>query len=89
MCLARAILVNPTILCIDEATANIDPETDQLIQQVIMTKFHTSTVITIAHRIETVRAYTRILVMEQGRVQRHDTPAHLIQDPYSTLYFNI
>ena len=86
MCLARAILTKPRVLCIDEATANIDPETDRQIQDVIKTKFHASTVITIAHRINTLLHCDRILVMACGRVWEHATPQRLLEDPNSEFY---
>ena len=87
MCLARAILTKPRVLCIDEATANIDAETDRQIQDVLKTKFHDSTVITIAHRINTILHCDRILVMDFGRVVEHSTPQLLLDDHDSGFFY--
>ncbi|KAI6652076.1 hypothetical protein LOD99_4621 [Oopsacas minuta] len=86
LCLARAILTKPKVLCIDEATANIDSETDTQIQNVIQTKFYYSTVITIAHRVNTILHCDKILVMENGRVVEFSTPKALLNDPNSGFY---
>jgi ABC-type multidrug transport system fused ATPase/permease subunit len=87
MCLARAILRNNKILMMDEATANVDNVTDNLIQQKIRVNFQECTVITIAHRLQTVIDNDKIVVMADGRVKEYDTPAKLLQDPTSHLSY--
>ncbi|KAF9329893.1 Multidrug resistance-associated protein 1 [Podila minutissima] len=80
VCLARALLTKAKVVVLDEATASVDLATDSLIQKAIRVDFASSTVITIAHRLNTVVDYTRIIVMEQGQVSEYDTPATLLDD---------
>ncbi|XP_032583807.1 probable multidrug resistance-associated protein lethal(2)03659 [Drosophila mojavensis] len=86
ICLARAILRHSTILIMDEATANVDPITDQLIQEAIHTKFANCTVLTIAHRLHTVMDSDRVLVMDRGRVVELGHPHELLQQHNGYLY---
>lgn len=79
VCLARAIVRNNPILVLDEATANVDPRTDELIQTTIRKKFEKCTVLTIAHRLNTVMDSDRILVMDAGNAVEFDHPHVLLQ----------
>jgi ABC-type multidrug transport system fused ATPase/permease subunit len=81
LCLARAMLRRPRVLIMDEATANVDMASDQLIQMSLRRDFHDSTLITIAHRLNTVIDYDRILVLDQGEVVEFDSPDHLLSKP--------
>ncbi|OQR84043.1 multidrug resistance-associated protein 1, partial [Achlya hypogyna] len=78
LCMARALLRNARVVVMDEATAAIDHETDQTLQRVIRTEFAASTVLTIAHRLDTVLDCDRILVFDQGRLVQCDSPQTLI-----------
>ncbi|KAI1297750.1 hypothetical protein EDD11_006989 [Mortierella claussenii] len=86
ICLARALLRKTNVLVLDEATAAIDLETDALVQAIIRQKFSDCTILTIAHRINTVMDSDRIMVLDQGRVAEFDSPASLLQDPQSLFY---
>ncbi|NWS54998.1 MRP7 protein, partial [Chunga burmeisteri] len=79
VCLARALLTQAKVLCIDEATASVDQKTDQLLQQTIRQRFADKTVLTIAHRLNTILDSDRVLVMQAGRVAELDSPTHLSQ----------
>ncbi|XP_029766919.1 multidrug resistance-associated protein 7 [Terrapene carolina triunguis] len=77
VCLARALLTQAKVLCIDEATASVDQKTDQLLQQTIRQRFADKTVLTIAHRLNTILDSDRVLVMHAGKAAELDSPAVL------------
>ena len=83
LCLARAIVRGSRILLLDEATSAVDPQTDQLIQQTIRQVFRTNTILTIAHRIDTILDYDRILIMDKGTVLEYDRPDALLSNQRS------
>ena len=80
VCLARALVQRSKIIIMDEATANVDFKTDRLIQEVIRHKFKDSTVLTIAHRLNTIMDYDKVLVLDGGRVVEFDNPDVLIRN---------
>ncbi|KAF3857402.1 hypothetical protein F7725_009261 [Dissostichus mawsoni] len=86
VCLARAVLRQNRILVIDEATANVDPGTDELIQKTIRDKFRECTVLTIAHRLNTIIDSDRIMVLDSGTIQELDRPFNLLQNKDGALY---
>lgn len=86
ICLARAILKKTKILIIDEATANVDYKTDQVIQKTIREQFKECTVLTIAHRLATVVDSSRILCLSEGQVVNFAKPSELLSDETSVLY---
>lgn len=80
LCLARAVFKKNRILVMDEATANVDPCTDKLIQRIIREKFANCTIITIAHRLHSIIDCDRILVLDQGHLMEYDHPHLLLQN---------
>uniref|UniRef100_A0A671WWU4 ABC-type glutathione-S-conjugate transporter n=1 Tax=Sparus aurata TaxID=8175 RepID=A0A671WWU4_SPAAU len=78
LCLARALLRKTRILLLDEATAAVDLKTDQLIQSTIRAQFDGCTILTIAHRLNTIMDYTRVVVMDRGSIAETDSPPQLL-----------
>ena len=79
VCLARALLRKTKILILDEATAAVDLETDDLIQATIRKEFKDCTVLTIAHRLNTIMDYDRIMVLDKGIIAEFDSPSQLLE----------
>nr|CAD7444730.1 unnamed protein product [Timema bartmani] len=80
VCLARALLRKNKILVLDEATANVDPQTDELIQNTLRRKFSDCTVLTIAHRLSSIMHSDRIIVMDAGTLAEFDHPYVLLRN---------
>ena len=86
LCLARALLRNCKFLIIDEATANVDKKTDEKIQRTIRETFFECTVLTIAHRINTIIDSDRVMVIDAGRLVEFDDPIVLLKKRESIFY---
>ncbi|KNC31638.1 putative multidrug resistance-associated protein lethal(2)03659 [Lucilia cuprina] len=89
VCLARAILRENRILVMDEATANVDPQTDALIQTTIRNKFRQCTVLTIAHRLHTVMDSDKVLVMDAGRAVEFGSPFELLTQSRTNIFYGM
>ena len=79
LCLARALLQKGSILILDEATSNVDLETDKLMQGVIREAFQNHTVITVAHRLDTIMDSDRVAVLDKGELVEFEAPGVLLQ----------
>ena len=80
LCLGRALLKKCHILLLDEATSSVDYETDKAIQDTIRSAFSGATIITIAHRVNTILDSDKILVMDDGVVGEFDSPQKLLEN---------
>ena len=78
VCLARAVLRSNRILVLDEATSNVDMRTDDFIQKALKQRFREYTIITIAHRLNTIADYDLVIVMDKGRVVEIGSPLQLM-----------
>ena len=85
VCIARALVRQTKILVLDEATSSVDLETDSLVQHLVRTEFH-GTTITIAHRLNTILDSNRVLVMQSGSVAEFDSPQALLKNDQSIFY---
>jgi ATP-binding cassette subfamily C (CFTR/MRP) protein 1 len=86
ICLARALLRKTKILVLDEATAAVDLETDSLIQTTIRKEFKECTILTIAHRLNTIMDSNRVLVLDKGTIGEFDSPSNLLSNHNSIFY---
>ena len=86
ICITRAILRKSKIVVMDEATASIDVNTENIIQKAIKNLLFDSTILTIAHRIKTVLNSDRILVLDNGEVKEFDSPKNLLKNKNSLFY---
>ena len=84
----RALLRKTKILVLDEATAAVDLETDDLIQETLREAFKDCTVLTIAHRLSTIMDYDKVLVLKDGELAEFNTPKELLADK-STIFYSM
>eukprot|EP00808_Paulinella_micropora_P022131 g1924.t1 len=85
LCIARAILRKPKILLMDEATSSVDTTTDALIQTAVRSQFKHCTMLTIAHRLNTIMDSSRVMVLDHGRLVEYDQPWTLVEQPQGLL----
>ena len=86
ICLARAMLAQPKLLFLDEATASVDGETDAHIQRMLRMRFQDTTLVTIAHRLNTIMDYDIILVVDNGKCAEFGSPAELLSNSNGMFY---
>ncbi|XP_052851271.1 multidrug resistance-associated protein 1 isoform X10 [Drosophila gunungcola] len=86
VCLARALLRKTKVLVLDEATAAVDLETDDLIQKTIRSEFKECTVLTIAHRLNTILDSDKVIVLDKGQITEFASPTELLDNPKSAFY---
>ncbi|KAJ2997146.1 hypothetical protein HDV02_005825 [Globomyces sp. JEL0801] len=86
LCIVGAVLENPKVVVFDESTSALDGEADNVIQKLISVNLKSSTVITIAHRLNTIASYDRVLVLDQGNMVEFDSPKNLLLNKDSLFY---
>ncbi|XP_073826057.1 multidrug-Resistance like Protein 1 isoform X6 [Musca autumnalis] len=86
VCLARALLRKTKVLILDEATAAVDLETDDLIQKTIRSEFADCTILTIAHRLNTIMDSDKVIVLDKGEIAEFDSPTNLLNNSQSAFY---
>ena len=86
ICIIRAILRSHKIVVLDEATANTDVVTEQAVQKLISEEFAGATVLTIAHRLNTIISSDRVLMLDRGTVLEYGSPKDLLADPKSAFF---
>ncbi|CAI8509524.1 unnamed protein product [Hanseniaspora opuntiae] len=86
LCLARALLNKSKVLVLDEATSSVDAETDKIIQETIRSEFGDKTILSVAHRLDSILDNDKIIVLEGGELREFDTPENLINDQTSIFY---
>ncbi|KAG8222673.1 hypothetical protein J437_LFUL002555 [Ladona fulva] len=86
ICLARALLRKTKVLILDEATAAVDLETDELIQTTIRSEFKDCTILTIAHRLNTIMDSDRVIVLDKGQIVEFDPPRTLLENRNSVFF---
>jgi len=79
LCLARAILRESKILVLDEPTANVDSRTDALLQAAVRKSFRGATILSVAHRLDTIIDYDKILVLGKGKLLEYGSPRELLE----------
>jgi ATP-binding cassette, subfamily C (CFTR/MRP), member 1 len=78
ICIARAVLRNPKILIMDEASSGVDQETEETIQKLVMTRFPDTNILSIAHRLNTIAGFDKIAVLSDGNLLEMDSPKALL-----------
>eukprot|EP00986_Skeletonema_menzelii_P009118 scaffold4065_cov211-Skeletonema_menzelii.AAC.1 len=78
LCLARALLLRNNIILLDEPSANVDSKTDQLLQKTLRERFSKATIISVAHRLDTIIDYDKVLVLGDGKMIEFGSPSDLL-----------